>query len=591
MNISDRLKSIRAVMAENKVDAIIIPSSDPHQSEYVAAHWQERAWVSGFTGSAGTVAITQKHAGLWTDSRYFLQGEMELKGTSFVLHKMINQFSAPWIDFLSDELATGSTVAVNGLMFSKSSVESMKSSLSASGLHLLHRLDLVSKIWSDRPDLSKETVTLHETKYAGKSTDEKLSMIRSEMNKSNVDYHLITALDDLCWTFNIRGKDVDYNPVAIAYALIGHNDAHLFIHPGKLSKAATSALKSNNVTVHHYDDIIGFLNQLDNKKSVLTDPNLCSAILYEAINAQIITGTSIPKGLKAIKNEVECAHIRNVMKKDGAALANTFYWLENALQNKKKVKETDVALQLIANRSQQKNYQNESFGAIIGYRENGAIIHYHPEPETCKTILPEGILLVDSGGQYCDGTTDITRTFTLSTPSEEEIKAYTLILQGMVALSRAKFPEGTMGVQLDTFARQFLWTEGMNYGHGTGHGVGFFMNVHEPPQGFAPNIAERGKTVHLPGMLSSNEPGFYKEGAFGMRIENLILCVPSSCPGFLEFETVTLYPFEHALIDKSRLSKAEIQWINDYHKKVYAQVSPLLKGDVKAWFKEKCRKI
>jgi Xaa-Pro aminopeptidase len=591
MNIADKLKSIRAIMAENNVDAIIIPSSDPHQSEYVAAHWQERAWLSGFTGSAGTVAITQKHAGLWTDSRYFIQGEMELKGTSFVLHKMINQFAAPWIDFLVDELPSGSTVAINGLMFSKSAVDSMKSTLSASNLNLLHRLDLVSQAWADRPALSMETVTLHETKYAGKSIDQKLSLIRVEMQNSGADYHLITALDDLCWTFNVRGKDVDYNPVAIAYAVIAKNDAHLFIHPGKLSKAASEALKTNHVAIHHYEHIIGFLNQLESGKSILTDPNLCSANLYEAINAKIITGTSIPKGLKAIKNEIECGHIRSVMKKDGAALAHTFYWLENILQNSEKVKETDVALQLIANRSQQKHYHNESFGAIVGYRENGAIIHYHPEPDTCKTILPEGILLVDSGGQYCDGTTDITRTFALSTPSDEEKKAYTVILQGMVALSMAKFPEGTMGVQLDTFARQFLWAEGMNYGHGTGHGVGFFMNVHEPPQGFAPNVSERGKTVHLPGMLSSNEPGFYKEGAFGMRIENLILCIPSATPGFLEFETVTLYPFEHALIDKNRLSKAEIQWINDYHKKVYAQVSPLLKGDVKSWFKEKCKKI
>jgi Xaa-Pro aminopeptidase len=293
MNISERLKSIRAVMAENKVDAIIIPSSDPHQSEYVAAHWQERAWISGFTGSAGTVAITQKHAGLWTDSRYFLQGEMELKGTTFVLHKMLNQFSSPWIDFLANELPSGSIVGVNGMMFSKSAVESMKSTLSAASLHLSHRMDLISKIWSERPSLSMETVTLHETKYAGKSIEEKLSMIRAEMKKSESDFHLITALDDLCWTFNIRGKDVDYNPVAISYALIAQNDAHLFIHPGKLSKAATSTLKSNNVLVHHYDEIIGFLNQLDSKKSVLTDPNLCSAILYEAINAQIITGTSI----------------------------------------------------------------------------------------------------------------------------------------------------------------------------------------------------------------------------------------------------------------------------------------------------------
>jgi Xaa-Pro aminopeptidase len=343
--------------------------------------------------------------------------------------------------------------------------------------------------------------------------------------------------------------------------------------------------------VHTYDSIIPFLNNLNETTKILVDPNLCSQTIYESINGQIIHETSISKLLKSIKNEVETAHIRNAMKKDGAALAQTFYWLEQKLKNGEEVSEVDVAKKISENRSHQDFYQGESFGAIIGYKENGAIIHYHPEPETCKTIRPEGILLADSGGQYKDGTTDITRTFTLSPPSADQKKSYTLILKGMIALSMAKFPEGTTGAQLDTLARQFLWAEGLNYGHGTGHGVGFFLNVHEPPQGFAPVHSERGRTVQLPGMLTSNEPGFYKEGEYGMRIENLILTQKSQIDGFLEFETVTLYPFDHLLMDKSLLTHGEISWINDYHQKVYDDVSTYLNGEVKLWFKEKCKPI
>ncbi len=594
MTVLQKLSALRKIMISNKVDAIIIPSADPHQSEYIAAHWQERVWISGFTGSAGTVAITHDHAGLWTDSRYYLQGEMELRGSSYVLHKMTNQFAAPYVDFLIDSLPAGSTVAINGFMFSKAAVDGIKKSLAEKKINLIHRLDLISEAWQDRPDLSDALIETHEEKYAGKSIGDKLKEIRLAMSATNpsaVDYHLITALDDLAWTFNIRGKDVEYNPVAIAYAVIGKSDAHIFVNQSKLSDKVKSAFAKNKIKIHDYSEIITFLNHLKEETSILVDPNICSQTLYEAINATVITGSSLPKTMKTIKNETEIKHIRSVMKKDGAALAQAFYWLEKALVKGEKLDEVSVAQQLAYYRSQQKLYHGESFGAIIGYKENGAIIHYHPEKGKCKTIHPEGILLVDSGGQYSDGTTDITRTFALSNPTPEQKKSYTLIMKGMIGLSMARFPDGTAGAQLDTFARQYLWAEGMNYGHGTGHGVGFFLNVHEPPQGFAPVHSERGRTLHLPGMLTSNEPGYYKEGEFGMRIENLILGVQSDIKGFMEFETVTLYPLEHTLIDKSRLTKEEIKWINDYHKKVYSGISPLLSGDVKLWFKEKCKKM
>jgi Xaa-Pro aminopeptidase len=591
MTVNQKLAKLREVMLSHQIDAIIIPSSDPHQSEYLAAHWQERVWISGFTGSAGIVVVTKDHAGLWTDSRYFLQGEIELAGSAFVLHKMTNQFASPHIDFLIDNLHSGSTVAVNGLMFSKASVDTMNKSFSEKKIQLIHRLDLISVIWKDRPGLSDEPIVLHEDKYAGKSVSDKLKQIREIMTENNAEYHLITTLDDIAWSFNIRGKDVDFNPVAIAYAVISNKTAEIFIPELKLSIDVKKQFAKNNIKVNDYNTIIPFLNELKSSSTILVDQNLCSQTLYESINARVILGAAIPKTLKCIKNDIEIGHIRSVMKKDGAALAYTFYWLEEMLKEGNSITEVTVAQKIAESRSNQKLYQGESFNAIVGYRGNGAIIHYHPEPETCKQILPEGILLVDSGGQYSDGTTDITRTFALSAPTKEQKKAYTLILKGMIALSMAKFPDGTAGSQLDTFARQYLWAEGMNYGHGTGHGVGFFLNVHEPPQGFAPVHSERGRTIHVPGMLTSNEPGYYKEGEFGMRIENLILSTSSELPGFMEFETVTLYPFDHNLIDKVRLTKEEIKWINEYHKKSYSGISPLLKGELKTWFKEKCRKV
>ena len=591
MNVPSRIAALRKTMVAHNIDAIIIPSSDPHQSEYIAEHWQERVWISGFTGSAGLVAVTKDHAGLWTDSRYFLQGEMELKGTGVELHKMLNQFGTPYIDFLAENLSKGSRVAVNGLMFSKAVVDTMKKSFAQSGIDLVYNLDLISEIWTNRPPLSDAPIFYHDEKFSGSTIADKFEQIRTTLKDNRADYHLITTLDDIAWTFNIRGNDVMYNPVSVAYAIVGKSDAHIFVNEKKLSDQVKKQFSKNNIKIYPNSEIVGFLNKMKESEYILVDTQLCNQTIYDAINGKIIQGNSIPKFLKAIKNGTEIGHIRNVMKKDGAALANTFYWLEQCLSSGQKINEVDVARKLAEHRSQQKFYQGESFGAIIGYNENGAIIHYHPEPETCKTIKPEGILLVDSGGQYSDGTTDITRTFTLSQPTEEQVKAYTLILKGMIALSMTKFPEGTTGGQLDTLARQFLWAEGMNYGHGTGHGVGFFLNVHEPPQGFTPLSSERSRTVQQPGMLTSNEPGYYKEAGFGMRIENLIITVKSEKPGFLEFETVTLYPLEHKLIDKSRLSKEEIAWINQYHKLVYAGCAPLLKGEIKTWFKDKCRKV
>jgi Xaa-Pro aminopeptidase len=592
MILNGKLNALRAEMKKCGVDAVIIPSGDPHQSEYVADHWQERVWISEFTGSAGVAVVTHDHAGVWTDSRYFIQAEMELKGTGFVLHKMYNQFEAPYVAFLAQHLKPFSVVAVDGTRISTQALSEMKSVLEKSGVKVVHHMDIISQIWHDRPPLVNAPVEIHQDKFAGKSIVEKLAMVREEMEQQHVDSYLITALDEVAWIFNIRGKDVPFNPVNICYAVVERKAAILFVDERKAGAKQRSYLKANGVTIRPYTDIVPYLKKTDEKQLMLVDSGQCSQAIFEAIHSRIELGASIIKKLKAIKNDVEINHIRQVMRKDGAALAEAFHWLEAQLAAGKKIPEATFAEKIAECRSKQKHYAGESFSAIIGYRENGAIIHYHPEPETCKNIEQEGILLVDSGGQYQDGTTDITRTITLGNPSEEEKLAYTCVLRGMINLSRAIFPKGTSGVQLDTLARQFLWQEGMNYGHGTGHGVGFYLNVHEPPQGFAVALnAERGKTTHVAGMLTSNEPGFYKPGAFGMRIENLILTKPAEKEGFLSFETVTLYPFEHALIDKKRLTKEEISWINNYHSHVYKRVSPFLNDALKVWFKNKCRKI
>jgi Xaa-Pro aminopeptidase len=589
--IDSRVNELRRKMEEHQLDAVIIPSSDPHQSEYVADHWQERAWVSGFTGSAGLVVVTQKHAGVWTDSRYYLQAEIEIRDSEFVLHKMPDQFSFDYLDFITAELRPGHRVVVNGWMFSRNEVTRIKEKLEKSGIELVYSIDLISKLWHDRPPLLNSEAEIHDSFYSGEDITEKLVHIRTIMTNMDVQHHFVSALDDIAWTLNLRGKDVAYNPVNIAYLVIGEAEAHLFIDEQKINPKTLTVLENARVQCHPYEKVINYINQLSNHDFILIDPDICSQMVFDAVPCHIKEGQSIPKKLKAIKNDIELNHIKNAMKKDAAALAGAFYEFEKDLTRGVVMTEYDLSNRLAFHRSQQPMYRGESFGSIVGYKENGAIIHYHPEKDTCKTISKEGILLVDSGAQYLDGTTDITRTFALDNPTVEQKNVYTRILKGMIALSNAVFPKGTMGVQLDAFARQYLWSAGMNYGHGTGHGVGFFLNVHEPPQGFTAGLSERGKTVLHTGMISSNEPGFYKQGEYGMRIENLIVCRESVHPGFLCFDTVTLYPFEHALIELSLLTDDEVEWINQYHQNVYHQTAPLLSEEVRDWFKVKCREL
>ncbi|MCB0659840.1 MAG: aminopeptidase P family protein [Saprospiraceae bacterium] len=586
-----KLAELRKVMKSQKIDAVIIPSNDPHQSEYVSPHWQERAWISGFTGSAGLVIVTHDHAGLWTDSRYFIQAEMELANSGFTLHKMYNQFGSPHIEYLLETLPAGSSVAVNGFMFSKQSIDGLQNALSKKKIGLVYQKDLISMIWKDRPENSLSPIFIHSETFTGQSINEKLRVIRNKIKMAGGDALFLSTLDDIAWSFNIRGNDVEYNPVAIAYAVIDKTSAHLFIDARKVTRDVKGYFTKAKVKLHPYEELLQFLSSMGSDQTLLVDESTISQSVYDAIQCKVKYHPSIPKWEKAIKTNVEIQHLRNTMRKDGAALAHTFHWIEKSLKQKKSINECDVADKLAEYRSQQEHYFGESFAAIVGYQSNGAIVHYHAHRDTCKTILPKGILLVDSGGQYFDGTTDITRTFTLSKPKKKHKISYTSILKGMICVARTKFPKGTTGIQLDTLARQFLWSHGLNYLHGTGHGVGYFLNVHEPPQGIAPSFAERGKTVHEVGMLTSDEPGYYEDGAYGMRIENLIVAKASEYKGFLEFETLTLYPFEKKLIDKKLLSCDEKHWINAYHDECYQRISPYLKGEVKSWFKKKCKKI
>jgi len=589
MNINERLAALRKEMIQENIDVYIVPSSDPHNSEYVTDQWKSREWISGFTGSAGIVMITQDHAGVWTDSRYFLQAEDELADSEFVLHKVVNQFEPLHIKWILENVSEGKVIGFDGCCLPISQVDYLKNKCATKNQTLNFKHDLFSRIWTDRPELPKDEIFQHQLSFAGKSIEEKLSNIRSEMKNLDVEYHLVTTLDDIAWIFNIRGYDVECNPVCIAFALISESECTLFIDNEKVNSELKNYFQQNNIKLKEYLEIKDVLVKLNPKHTLLLDPNQCNFSLANLVKTKIQKAQTISRKLKAIKNDVEIGHFRTAMVKDGVALANTFYWLENELENSG-VTEFELSEKLDEFRSKQEYFYGPSFPAIIGYKSNGAVIHYRPMPETSKTIQNDGVLLCDSGGQYQDGTTDITRTFCFSNPTEEFCKRYTAVLKGMIELTLAKFPKGTNGGQLDVLARKYLWEQNVNYLHGTGHGVGFFLNVHEAPQGFAPGNNQRAQTHHQPGMVTSNEPGFYKDGEYGIRIENLILTIDLD-NGFYGHETITLYPIETKMILLDEMEPKHIEWLNSYHSKVEALLSPHLEEEQKNWLKVKCKSI
>lgn len=577
-------------MIKAGIDAIVIPTGDPHQNEYLPDYYKTRSWISGFTGSTGTAVITMDHAGIWTDARYFLQAEMQLSDSDFVLQKLKVQGAAEHADWLVNHLDKGSTVACDGNVMSLGAVNQLKDKFDPAGIKLRTDFDPFSKIWTDRPPLSKEKIFSHALEFAGMSRMLKISMIRDEMKNVGADYFLVTALDDIGWLLNLRGRDIECNPVFNSYVLISPEKVYLFIDTEKVSEELKVELELDNIRLKDYGSISHYLAEIDASNSILISPASISYSLFSQINTTHVVQKDSPVMLaKSIKNKVEQEHIRKSMVKDGVALTHFFMWLEKEFAAERTHSEYDLAMKLIEFRSKQDGYYGESFDAIIGYNGNGAIIHYKPEESTAATVRPNGVLLVDSGGQYLDGTTDITRTIALSEPSAKVKDHYTRVLKGHIAIANVMFPRGTRGIQLDILARQFLWEKKITYNHGTGHGVGFFMNVHEPPQGITNGLGERGITPIAPGSLTSNEPGFYEEGSHGIRIENLILCQPvEGSTDFLEFETVTLFPIDTSMIDMNIMTNGEISWLNNYHSRVFRELKPFLDGEAKQWLEMKC---
>lgn len=586
MTTNQKIDNLRAKMSQHNIDAVIIPSNDPHQSEYVADRWKGREWISGFTGSAGTVMITMEHAGLWTDSRYYLQGEKEIAGTYLQLYKLTDQH---YLDYLLENIGKGGRVAIDGNICAIGQYEKLERKFSSHEIVLVTSHDLIGEIWTDQPDLPQEKIYTVNVNFVGESRTDKLSRIREKMKKVGADYHLVSTIDDMAWIFNIRGSDVEFNPVSVSYGIIGLTEAYIYVESQKVPSDIANELKSQDISIKKYSDIVSDLNNLEASKTIHIDPSNCSVVHYKAINCKKTRGKTFARHMKSIKNDTEISHTKNAMVKDCIAIAKSFYWLDQLHKSGNSCTEAEFSDKLAEHRSQQADYVGESFPAIIGYKGNGAIIHYRPIHGSDAEIKPEGILLADSGGQYLDGTTDITRTVALGTPTDEEKRNFTLVLKGCIGLSKAHFPIGTTGGQLDVLARMHLWEHGLNYGHGTGHGVGFFLNVHEPPQGFAPPPSERANTPHEVGMYTSNEPGYYKEGAYGIRIENLMFTTQSEIDGFLKFDTVTLYPIDLKLIDENILTNSEKAWINKYHHKIWSKVGKHLDGDLKTWFELKCR--
>lgn len=593
MTIDQRIQELRKLMQQHGIEAYLVPSSDPHQSEYVADHWKSREWLSGFTGSAGTLIVTPDHAGLWTDSRYFLQAEQQLAGSEVTLHKQVVAHAPEHVLWLRDHLKGGSSVGCDGFLFSLGQMQHLRKYLDEKNIAIHDQLDFIGEVWDDRPALPTGEVFPLQLEFAGQSRRDKLDKIRQRMAAKGAAYYLVSTLDDIAWTLNLRGNDVDFNPVFISYLFLSENGADLFIDEEKVPAAVRKNLEADGVRLRPYASIVPFLEEFDGQGPVLLDPSTINVRLFDMLSSgEVIKGENLPRHFKAVKNETEIGHIRRAMIKDGLALVKLYRWLE-AILEKRTVTEYEVARQLGHFRRAQGNYFGESFSAIVGYNANGAIVHYRPEEATSAAIRPEGLLLLDSGGQYLEGTTDITRTTALGTPTDEQRRNFTLVLKGHIALATIQFPVGTTGLQLDPLARMYLWKAGLNYGHGTGHGVGYFLNVHEPPQGFAASGA-RGSTPFQPGMLTSNEPGFYKDGHYGIRIENLVLCMegPETDYGkFLEFETMTLFPIDLALIDAALLDRSEKDWLNRYHEKVFENLSPYLTPEEVDWLERKCRPV
>ncbi len=588
--MSKRLFALRKKMREAGIQACFIPSTDPHQSEYVADHWQLRAYFSGFTGSAGKLLVTLREAALWTDSRYFLQAEQQLPPDIQLMKEGLPETPSPsaWV---SQQVGRGDVLGIDGRQFSHQSYAKLESNLQSKGIRMRTDFCPWNELWPARPPLPTETIFDFPEEFAGESREEKLRRLRQKMQQQKTDYLLISALDEIAWLFNLRGRDIHANPVFYAYALVGQSEAFLFLpssSPPKCPPELQAHLAKAGIKLLRYDEIASFLeHQLPPSSRLHAPASQINERLYRAIASHRLNKTESPLPLmKAVKNETEIAHLQQAMITDGLALFYFYRWLEETLEGRT-VSEAEAAEKINAFRKAQGKFFGPSFDPIVGFRENGAIVHYKAEAGSCAHIRAPGMLLIDSGGQYQEGTTDITRTTYLGTPSKEAKKHFTLVLKGHIALARAVFPEGTTGCQLDILARNALWQEKLNYGHGTGHGVGFFLSVHEGPQRIGPT---RSQVALMPGMITSNEPGYYRQNHYGIRIENLVLCRPAG-QGFLKFETLTLFPIQRKLMDEELLTSEERRWLNAYHREVYEKLSPHLQEEDRAVLREQTREL
>ncbi len=584
----ERLADLRAAMKKQGISACIIPSADRHLGEYVPAHWKIVRWLTGFTGSAATVVVTDTTADLLTDSRYYIQAEKELAGSGFRFFRPRSSWPCDITAIVSGILGAGDIVAVDGHLVSVSRVRKLEKELGGKGINLDLKHDIAGELWSDRPPMPDSSAFEHPVEYCGKDRTQKIAEVRERMKGKNVEYHLLTSPDDIMWLLNIRGKDLEYTPVIFSFALVGEMQILLFVDERKIPLKLASVFDSEGIVMLPYEETEGMLATLPADSSILVDPETTSAGLFYSLSPgiRIVEDTGIPGQMKAVRNKTEISNIGRAMQKDGVALTKFFFWFEqNSGGNS--IKEISVAQKLLELRSGQKDFISPSFPTIAAFNENAALPHYSPTSESDTVIKERGILLIDSGGQYLDGTTDITRTIAIGTPTREQKRDFTLVLKGMISLAMAKFPYGTRGYQLDILARKALWDNGLNYGHGTGHGVGFCLSVHEGPQSISP---ADNRTIIEPGMLISDEPAVYREGEYGIRTENLILCYEdeeTEFGRFLKFDTLSLCYIDKNLVDKSLLSVSETEWLNDYHKEVYDKISPSLTSGEALWLKEK----
>ncbi|WP_091870356.1 aminopeptidase P family protein [Massilia yuzhufengensis] len=585
-----RLASLRSAMARAGIDAYVLPSSDPHLSEYLPGHWKGREWLSGFTGSVGTFIATAGFAGVWTDGRYFTQAETELAGSEIALMKIPGAASQMHIDWLAANLSPGQSVAVDARVLGLAGARMLQDALAARRITLRLDVDLLDEVWQERPALPGDAVYEHVAPYATVSRHDKLAATRAAMEHVGAGFHFISTLDDIAYLFNLRGADVSFNPVFLAHALIGRADATLFVGEGKVPPEVRERLEADGVHLAPYANAATALSALPDGATLLLDPRRVTAGMRAAVaqGVNVVEAINPTTFAKSRKGEAEAVNVRAAMEQDGAALCEFFAMLEPLLQDAARAPLDEVAIDtyITAARARRPHFVSPSFSTIAGFNANGAIMHYRAAQESCAVIEGDGLLLIDSGGQYLGGTTDITRVIPVGAPSSAQKRDYTLVLKGLINLSSTRFPRGTRAPMLDAIARAPIWAAGIDYGHGTGHGVGYFLNVHEGPQTISPSVPPDPHTAMEPGMITSIEPGIYRPGRWGIRIENLVLnqLVDTTEFGeYLGFETLTLCPIDTRPIERALLREDELAWLNAYHAMVRARLEPLVSGAARDW--------